>query len=151
MASAAWAAAKPHDAAIVAAGGTRSFAELHERANRLADILRRAGLEPGDGLAIICGNGPTFVEAYLAAMRIGLRLTPVNWRLAPAEAAYIVENCDARALIAEASSAEAGLACAPGPLRVRLMAGGAAEGFADYDPSLRAPRRTIRRPRSTEP
>ncbi|HEX2560267.1 AMP-binding protein [Phenylobacterium sp.] len=138
MVSALWAEQRPDKMALHFSGGDRTFGELHERANRLADVFRKCGLQPGDGVAIICGNGPVFVESYLAAMRSGLRLTPVNWRLAPAEAAYIVENCDARALIAKGKSKDSALACAPAPLVLRLMAGGSAEGFADYETALSA-------------
>lgn len=137
LVSAVYAQSRPDQTALLSPGGSRTFRELHENANRLADALRTRGLAAGDGVAIICGNGPTFVESYLAAMRIGLRLTPVNWRLAPAEAAYVVDDCDARALIVEAKFEPAALAASVSPkLVARLAAGGAPPGFESYEEAL---------------
>ena len=105
MLSALYAQAKPEAIALVDETGTRTFAALHARSNRLARTLRGLGLGHGDAIALMCGNRIEFIESFLAAMRIGLRITPVNWHLAQDEARYIVENCEAKALIAEAAFA----------------------------------------------
>jgi long-chain acyl-CoA synthetase len=137
MVSSVYASLKPDRPALITNDEVRSFRQLHENANRLANALLAGGLRPGDGLATLCGNGATYVETLLAAMRIGLRLTPVNWHLSPNEAAYIVADCDARALIAEAQFAETAAAASTGStLSVRLAAGGALPGFADYATTL---------------
>ena len=137
MISALYAKQKPDAVALYFPGGRRTFAELHERANRLANRFRDAGLQPGDGLAAFCGNGPTFVETYLAAMRIGLRLTPVNSRLMPAEAAYIIADCDARALVIDQDSGGSGLELKS--LRLALcLATNAGGGFDGYEAALAA-------------
>ncbi len=62
-------------------------------------------------------------------------MTPVNWHLTPAEVAYIVDNCEAKAFIADirlASSATQAATAASG-LRIKLAVGGPIEGFASYD------------------
>ncbi|HEY7901133.1 MAG TPA: AMP-binding protein, partial [Caulobacteraceae bacterium] len=56
---------------------------------------------PGDGVALLCSNRAEFVEVLSAALRGGYRLTPVNWHLNAAEVAYIVGDCEAKALFAE--------------------------------------------------
>ncbi len=57
------------------------------------------GFEEGDAIALMCTNRPEFLEVLYAAQRIGLRLTPINWHLTGEEAAYIVENCEAKAFV----------------------------------------------------
>ena len=54
---------------------------------------------PGDSVALMCTNRPEFLEVLYAAQRAGLRLTPINWHLTGEEAAYIVDNCEAKAFI----------------------------------------------------
>ena len=61
--------------------------------------MRARGLQAGDSVALMCTNRPEFIEVLYAAQRIGLRFTPINWHLTGAEAAYIVENCEAKAFI----------------------------------------------------
>jgi long-chain acyl-CoA synthetase len=63
--------------------------------------FRAAGLRAGDGVALVCSNRPEFVEVQQATARTGLRLTPVNWHLSAEEANYIIDNCDAKALVVD--------------------------------------------------
>jgi long-chain acyl-CoA synthetase len=95
-----WATSTPDADAIISATGTRTFAELDANATRLAHALRRRGLEPGDAVAIIGKNDVAFVETVFACLRGGYRLTPVNWHLTADEAGYVVDDCEARALVA---------------------------------------------------
>ena len=87
-------------------GASISYAELDENSTRLARYLREAGLRPGDDVAMLTDNDPRCFEIYWAAMRSGLYLTAVNRYLAPAEAAYILNDCGARALIVSARLAD---------------------------------------------
>ena len=132
----AWHAAQaPDRLAISSEKGNRSFSELNAQANRLVRVLRGAGLQSGDGVALLCINRPEFVETVVACQRAGFRMTPVNWHLTPAEVAYIVDNCEAKAFIADirlASSATQAATAASG-LRIKLAVGGPIEGFASYD------------------
>jgi long-chain acyl-CoA synthetase len=101
MLSAEYARDRPTGAAIHDRFGTTDFASLHSDANRLANLFVAMGLRAGDGVALICGNRAEFVVSLLAALRSGVRLTPVNWHLTPPEIAYIAEDCQARLLIVE--------------------------------------------------
>lgn len=134
MEIAAIAAREPQRRAIVSEYGNRSFSELNQRANQLARLLREAGLKAGDPIALLCGNRPEFAEVVMAAHRLGLRLTPVNWHLKADEIAYIVSDCEALALFADSRAGDAAR-CAIADnsrLKVKLAIGGSLQGFADY-------------------
>lgn len=101
MQVAGWARAIPDAPAVISPRGILSFHELNQRCNRLARALRARGLTAGDTVALVCSNRPEFAEIVHACMRSGLRWTPVNPRLTPAEVAYVVSDCDARAIVGE--------------------------------------------------
>jgi long-chain acyl-CoA synthetase len=137
MVSAFWAKKKSDRIAVRDRFGTRSYAEANANANRLARVFRGAGLEPGDGVALFCTNRAEFIETLNASRRVGLRLTPVNWHLAAGEIAYILQDCDARALVAETrfdtilkAEKEAS------NLVLKLSIGGVAEGFLPYERTI---------------
>jgi len=137
MVMAFWAQMKPDKIAIWDRFGAHSFAKVNAQANRLARILREEGLQPGDGVALFCTNRAEFIEAFNAGRRCGLRVTPVNWHLAADEIAYILNDCEARALIAETKfePLRGAVHKAPG-IGLKLSVGGAADGFEDYDSAL---------------
>lgn len=134
MATALWAKVQPDGLAVAdASGASRSWNELNANANRVARILRTAGLKPGDAVALLCSNRCEFVEILLGALRVGLRLTPINLRLGAREIAYIVEDCEARALFTSLEiDAFADLSGIP----LRLAIGCALPGFEDYQAAL---------------
>ena len=92
----------PHNKAIVSEHGERTFLELNANCNRFANFLLEKGLQPGDAIAIVCKNRPEFLEALFGPLRIGLRITPINWHLTPEEICYIVENCEAKVVVCDA-------------------------------------------------
>jgi acyl-CoA synthetase (AMP-forming)/AMP-acid ligase II len=73
-----------------------SFAELDAGADRVANGLAALGVQPGERVAFLGKNHPLYFEAFLGAARIGAVMTPVNWRLAAPEVAYILDNCQAQ-------------------------------------------------------
>ena len=92
----------PHNKAIISEHGERTFLELNANCNRFANFLLEKGLQPGDAIAIVCKNRPEFLEALFGPLRIGLRITPINWHLTPEEICYIVENCEAKVVVCDA-------------------------------------------------
>jgi long-chain acyl-CoA synthetase len=87
-------------ALILARAGTAiDFAELEERANRLAHYWRAAGLREGDTVAAIMENNEHVHVVMWAARRSGLYYALINTQLTAAEAAYIVDNSGAKAVI----------------------------------------------------
>lgn len=81
-------------------GTTVTFGELEARANRLAHYFRLAGLVEGDTIAVLMENNEHLHAVMWAARRSGLYYAPINTHLTPAEAAYIVDNSGAKAVIA---------------------------------------------------
>jgi len=139
MAVAYFAKRYPDKPAVISAFGSRTFAELNGRANQVARLLRAHGIGEGDAIAVVSRNRPAFIEGYLAALRAGLRFTPVNWHLTAEEAGYVIDNCEAKAVIYDgslATSAEA-LRHAPG-CALRLVVEGRADQFLDYDTAIAA-------------
>jgi long-chain acyl-CoA synthetase len=96
-------------AIIMAVSGARlTFGEFDANANRLAHLFRARGFRRGDHVAILMENNVRYCEVMAAAERTGLYYTCVNSFLTPQEAAYVVDNCDARAFVT--SAAKAGVA-----------------------------------------
>ncbi|MBI1359547.1 MAG: AMP-binding protein [Alphaproteobacteria bacterium] len=135
MTIARWAALRPDRMAIISPNGNRTWAELNARTNQLSRALRRAGLVSGDAVALLAHNSPEFVETWAACQRTGLRVTAVNWHQSPEIVAYVVDNCDAKALIASARFATAATEAArlSKQLILKLAYAGPIEGFDDYD------------------
>ncbi len=132
---------QPDKVAVVrpATGERLTYRTLDERANRLAQLLRAEGLEVGDGVALFLENHLNYFDVVWACMRAGLYLTPINTHLAASEAAYIVDNCDAKVLIASAAlPASAELGRLSKGLKLNLAIGGAIDGFDDYEAALAA-------------
>ncbi|WP_379923200.1 fatty acid--CoA ligase [Erythrobacter sp. R86502] len=73
-----------------------SFAALDEAANRVANGLGALGVKAGERIAFLGKNHAFYFETFLGASRIGAVMTPVNWRLAAPEIAYILDDCQAR-------------------------------------------------------
>jgi len=82
----------PERLAVISAAGRWSYRALEARTNRLANALLGAGLRKGDRIAILFHNSHYFVEAYFAAVKIGLVATPVNFRLAGPEIVYVLND-----------------------------------------------------------
>jgi len=138
MTLAVWADLKP-DATFIhdPDGRTKTFGEVNANANRIVRLLRKAGLKAGDAVALVCTNRAEFVEVLGACQRSGLRITPVNWHLTADEIAYIVQDCEAKALFADAKVAASGPAahlCTG--LVAKIAIGGDIEGFTNYDKAL---------------
>lgn len=133
-----WAEQLPDRPAVVSPAGDRTFGQLNANANRLARVLRSRGLRAGDPVALLCANRPEFVEVVYACQRAGFRLTPVNWHLTGGEAAYIVDDCGARAVVADASFGAAAIESGSGRPTgtVRLAVGGELAGFEPYADAL---------------
>ena len=135
MTASVWAREKPDAIAIHDPIGTRTFFEVNANANKVVRLLRAHGLEPGDAMALLCGNRAEFVEVLSAALRGGFRITPVNWHLTEGEVEYIINDCEAKALVAETRYPAALSAEAPG-LRLKVSIGEDAAGFLPYAQAL---------------
>ncbi len=89
----------PNRIAIREAGG-RCVARgaLDASINRIARALAASGLDPGDAIAIVSPNCAEYLAAYLAGLRAGLHVVPVNWHLAKQERDFILADSGAKAI-----------------------------------------------------
>ncbi len=94
----------PDSLAVVDAGRiphrTFTYAELNNRANRLANWLRDgAGIEKGDRVAVLAHNGVEFLDTFFACGKLGAILAGLNWRLHWRELAQLIETTSPKVLI----------------------------------------------------
>ena len=132
----------PDQPAIIMAssGETVTFGEYEARANRVAHLLRDAGLRRGDHVAVLMENGPRLLEIEAGAERTGLYFTLVNAFLSADEVAYIVANSQAKVLFSSAAKREVAAAAAvqcPGVER-RFLAGPGPlpDGWESYEAAV---------------
>ena len=80
--------------------GTRTitWAEMDGRASRVAQGFRAAGLAAQDRVAFIDKNGPEYFEVLFGGGKINAVNVAVNWRLAPAEMKYTIDDAEAKVL-----------------------------------------------------
>ncbi|OBH87962.1 long-chain-fatty-acid--CoA ligase [Mycobacterium scrofulaceum] len=85
---------------------TFTFAELHAAAARLATLLDRAGIRPGDRVGVMLPNTPAFAVAFYGIMYRGAVAVPMNPLLKEREISYYLSNSGAKALFATPASAD---------------------------------------------
>lgn len=133
------AAHAPDKPAMLTAEGRKvTFGELEACSNQLAHLLYARGLRRGDHLALHMENNIRFMEVVWAAMRSGLYLTPINRHLNAEEAAYIVQDCGAKAIVSSFALGEVAsklysqlTAC-----QIPLMVDGVVPGWESYETAL---------------
>lgn len=82
-----------------------TYAELLERAERLAGALLALGARAGGRVAVLAPNTHVMLEAHYGVPLAGAVLVALNFRLTPAELAYIVDHAGARVLVYDHSLA----------------------------------------------
>ncbi|HEX3842127.1 MAG TPA: AMP-binding protein [Acidimicrobiales bacterium] len=125
-------------AAVMADGSAGlTYRQLEDRSQRLASAIAGRGLGPGDRVAILLDNHPSYFVAAWAAQRAGVAYTPVNWHLTAEETAYIVADSGARALISCAGLLPlAEPAAASSAVTWRLLVDGIADGWETLDDAV---------------
>ena len=78
-----------------------TYADFATRTRRLAAVLQRLGLEPGDRVATLGWNHYQHLEAYFGVPLAGGVLHTLNLRLHPDELAYIVSHADDRIVLVD--------------------------------------------------
>jgi fatty-acyl-CoA synthase len=97
----------PDRVAIDAEGRELTYAELDGASESLAAAWLEGGLERGDRVATLTANSPEHVIAFFACAKAGLTLLPLNWRLAPAELAYMLEDAEPKLFLVAPEHADA--------------------------------------------
>jgi acetyl-CoA synthetase len=107
-----------------------SFADMAARSNRAARFLRRVGWRRGDRALVMLPNVSALWELTLAAMKLGVVVSPATTLLAPADLEDRIRRGGMRHVIADAASAEKVEAAAGGCTRVAV--GEAPPGWQAY-------------------
>jgi fatty-acyl-CoA synthase len=130
----------PHKVALIFQGQQRTFAELDERVNRLANALAQRGVGRGVKVAVLMYNCLEGVESYFACQKLGACPVPTNFRLVKPEVQYILENSDSVGIIADEQLAQTASAAfkAVDSVRFHLAVGAAPEGAEAYEEALAA-------------
>lgn len=94
----------------LATGIHYTYAELNQRANRLANVLRgQFGIVKGDRVSVLAHNSVAYLDLLYGVAKIGAILAPLNWRLVSRELAYILGDCQPKVVIVGLEFAEVAL------------------------------------------
>jgi long-chain acyl-CoA synthetase len=113
--------------------------EFERRVARGAGGLDALGIGDGDVVALLLPNSPDFVEAMFAARTLGAYYCPINWHFKADEAAFVVRDSGAKALVASPDLIEAVRSALPG-IPVITDWKSWRDGQAPYAGPARAPR-----------
>lgn len=127
------AARDPRATAIVDGDLRLNYAELFERAARLAGGLANVGLAHGDRFLTVLQNRHEAALLHWAAQLAGLTIVPVNWRAKADEIDFYLADSDARAVVFEDACAEAVSGSDLAQAVPRIAVGGAAGGNCAYE------------------
>jgi len=108
---------------LVAAGERRTYAEMEERANRLAHFLASHGVGPGDHVGIYALNSAEWVETAWAVFKLRAVWININYRYVEEELRYLFTNADLVALVHQAEYTPHVTALLPDLPDIRLVVG----------------------------
>jgi len=138
-------------------GEHQSFAELDERANRVASALVERGVEPDDRVALFLPNTLQFPETFFGAIRAGAVPVPLNLRMDAETLTYILEDADVDHLVTSpllvgGMETDRATIVAPGEVAeaagvsTQYVPGMSDDGVVDYDAALEAADPDVDRP-----
>jgi long-chain acyl-CoA synthetase len=93
------ASSHPDRVALTFEEWTLSYDELHDASSRLATVLAREGVGPGDRVALSCPNTPWFTVSYFAILKLGAVVVPLNVMLKASDVAFHLDLVEARILL----------------------------------------------------
>ena len=126
---------QPDHEMLVLGDERRTWGEEFDVACRVAQAARRDGLDVGDRIAFLDRNGMAYFDFLFGGSLIGAVNVAVNWRLAPAEMAAIIDDSGAPLLVVHTDYLAA-LAAMPGGLPAvrRIVVVGDAGAIEGVDP-----------------
>lgn len=84
--------------AFVVGDAKHSFAQIHDRVNRLSNLLKSLGMDAGDRIMLSVIDGPDFPAIFLGTIKMGGIAVAINTYLKPADYEYYVNDSGARVL-----------------------------------------------------
>jgi fatty-acyl-CoA synthase len=116
-------------------GRSTTWSQLEQRVTAVAAAMARRGVGAGDRVAIMMTNRPEFLETMFAANALGAIAVPVNFRLSPAEIAFILTDSGAKLLVVDAITGPvAATARASCTHQIDFVSAGVTEGADPYFP-----------------
>ena len=110
----------PNKTAIIFDGKEISYSRLNQLSKQAAIILSKHGVRPGDRVALMLPNAPSFPIWYYAVLRTGGVAVSVSTRLATAEVNFVATDCQAKVFVGSIESCSAVKHELPGEVEVRL-------------------------------
>ncbi len=128
----------PDRIAIVFEGQRWAYREFNARINRFANALVALGCKKGQRLTVIADNCSKYLEAYFAAAKLGMSVTPLNTRLGDDEIVFIINDSEATRLIVGDGYEEKVRILMPKlkNIETRISFDNPLDGFLDYDSLL---------------
>lgn len=99
-----WALYSPHKIALkeYETGRTWTYGQLHRLGNRLAQhFVSSYNVKKGDRVAVLADFCLEYVALFAAAQKAGFILAPLNYRLAAAEIAFLIQDCQPAVIVVE--------------------------------------------------
>jgi fatty-acyl-CoA synthase len=91
----------PGKTAVVHGEARWTYAEFGALCGRMAGALERAGVGPGDRVAVLAPNVPAQLAAHFAVPRLRAALVAINTRLSSGEVGYILEHSGAKVVLVD--------------------------------------------------
>jgi acyl-CoA synthetase (AMP-forming)/AMP-acid ligase II len=113
---------RPDQLALVFEGRETTYAEFNRHTNQVANALIAAGLTKGQRIAYLGKNSDHYFELMFGALKAGVVIAPIGWRLAPPEVAYIAGDSDAVMLFVGPEVADQAAAIAPDLPNLKIVA-----------------------------
>ncbi len=118
----------PHETMLIDERGSLSFERVHRRTNALAHAFAGMGIGHGDGIGIMCRNHRGFIEATLAAAKLGASALYLNTMFAGPQLVEVMRREGPKALVYDEEFAGLLDGVDEGIARVVAWSGGAVEG-----------------------
>jgi O-succinylbenzoic acid--CoA ligase len=104
------ASSTPERPAVMSAAGTQTFKQLDDSVTVMTEGLLARGVQPGQLIGLLAANSALWVAAVHAVARAGCALVPLNLRLAEAEMAWQLQDCEAQWLLVDGGNRDRGMA-----------------------------------------
>jgi len=110
----------PDNVAVIDELGSLTFRQLHERTNAIARGLQKLGVEEGHGVAVLCRNHRGFIEATVAASKLGANVLYLNTGFSGPQTCDVLDREKAVAVVYDSEFAD--VVAGAGETRIQVVA-----------------------------
>lgn len=128
--------AHPSRIAVIDDAGSYTYAEIDQRANRFANLLRARGLTHRERVLLCLEDSVDFPVCFLGAMRAGAVPVPLNTLLTAKDYAYIVADSEAKLLVVSAALLPAWQTVFDSPAPLDTLVSGKSDAYRSLDAAL---------------